>query len=50
MFDTLTDISLLCVIGTLPDYAQGLVKVFWLATGQARPRPAAGGVVAEAHA
>ncbi len=30
MGDTLPDISLLCLLGTVPDYAQGVVKLIWL--------------------
>lgn len=29
MFRTLTDISILMIVGSVPDYAQGLVKLFW---------------------
>jgi len=29
MFRTLTDISILMLVGSVPDYAQGLVKLFW---------------------
>jgi CubicO group peptidase (beta-lactamase class C family) len=36
MFRTLTDISILMLVGTVPDYAQGLVKLFWVVTGHAR--------------
>ena len=29
MFRTLTDISILMIVGSVPDYAQGLIKLFW---------------------
>ncbi len=29
MFRTLTDISILMIVGSVPDYAQGLVKLIW---------------------
>ncbi|MBL8057261.1 MAG: beta-lactamase family protein [Anaerolineales bacterium] len=41
MWANLPDISLLCLIGTVPDYAQGLVKLFWLVGPGARPAAAA---------
>ena len=36
MMSTLTDIFILMVIGSVPDYVQGFVKLFWLATGKTR--------------
>jgi CubicO group peptidase (beta-lactamase class C family) len=36
MFRTLTDISLLMVVGSVPDYVQGVVKLYWLVSGRAR--------------
>ncbi len=37
VFRFLPDIGVLMLVGTLPDYAQGLVKLWWVARGQARP-------------
>jgi CubicO group peptidase (beta-lactamase class C family) len=36
MFTTLPDISILMLVGSLPDYIQGLIKLYWVATGQTR--------------
>lgn len=36
MFVTLTDISILIVVGSLPDYFQGFVKLFWILSGKTR--------------
>lgn len=36
MTSTLTDIAVLMVIGSLPDYVQGFVKLFWLVNGKTR--------------
>ena len=37
VFRFLPDIGVLMLVGTLPDYAQGLVKLWWVARVQARP-------------
>lgn len=36
MFRTLPDISLLMLIGSVPDYVQGFVKLYWLISGKTR--------------
>jgi hypothetical protein len=36
MINTLTDISILMLLGTVPDYLQGFIKLFWLVRGKAR--------------
>jgi CubicO group peptidase (beta-lactamase class C family) len=36
MARTLTDIAILMIVGCVPDYVQGLMKLFWLASGRAR--------------
>ena len=36
MSRTLTDITILMIVGSLPDYVQGFVKLFWLASGKTR--------------
>lgn len=37
MASTLTDITILMVLGSLPDYVQGVAKLFWWAGGKSRP-------------
>jgi hypothetical protein len=32
------DVFLLMLVGTLPDYVQGLIKLAWLLRGRPRPR------------
>lgn len=34
MFRTLPDVSILMLIGSIPDYVQGFVKLFWLVSGK----------------
>ncbi|MBK8417549.1 serine hydrolase domain-containing protein [Candidatus Villigracilis saccharophilus] len=34
MFRTLPDIAVLMIVGSVPDYAQGFVKLFWLVSGK----------------
>ena len=34
MSRTLTDITMLMVIGSIPDYVQGITKVFWIVSGR----------------
>ena len=36
MFRTLPDISILMIVGSLPDYIQGLVKLYWTLSGRTR--------------
>jgi CubicO group peptidase (beta-lactamase class C family) len=36
MSRTLTDIGVLMIVGSVPDYVQGFVKLFWLASGKTR--------------
>ena len=36
MSRTLTDITILMVVGSIPDYVQGFAKLFWLATGKTK--------------
>jgi CubicO group peptidase (beta-lactamase class C family) len=36
MFRTLPDISVLMIVGSVPDYVQGFVKSYWLASGKTR--------------
>jgi CubicO group peptidase (beta-lactamase class C family) len=36
MFVTLMDISILMIVGLIPDLVQGLIKTFWVLTGQTR--------------
>jgi CubicO group peptidase (beta-lactamase class C family) len=36
MFRTLPDISALMILGSVPDYVQGFVKLYWLVGGKAR--------------
>lgn len=36
MFRTLPDISLLMLVGSVPDYVQGFVKLYWLVSGKTR--------------
>ena len=36
MFRTLPDIAVLMVLGSVPDYVQGFVKLFWLVSGKTR--------------
>jgi hypothetical protein len=33
MFRTLPDIAVLMVLGSVPDYVQGFVKLYWLLSG-----------------
>ena len=35
MFRTLPDISILMLVGSIPDYVQGFVKLYWLVSGKA---------------
>ncbi|WKZ41657.1 MAG: serine hydrolase domain-containing protein [Anaerolineales bacterium] len=37
MSRTLTDITILMIVGSVPDYVQGFVKLFWLVSGKTRP-------------
>jgi CubicO group peptidase (beta-lactamase class C family) len=37
MSRTLTDITILMFVGSVPDYVQGFVKLFWLLSGKTRP-------------
>lgn len=37
MSRTLTDITILMIVGSVPDYVQGFVKLFWLVGGKTRP-------------
>jgi hypothetical protein len=32
----LTDITILMIVGSVPDYVQGFVKLFWLVSGKTR--------------
>jgi hypothetical protein len=34
MSRTLTDITILMLVGSVPDYVQGFVKLFWLVSGK----------------
>jgi hypothetical protein len=36
MSHTLTDITILMIVGSVPDYVQGFAKLFWLASGKTR--------------
>ncbi|MDQ2691877.1 MAG: hypothetical protein M3Y68_07600, partial [Chloroflexota bacterium] len=36
MFRTLPDIAILMVLGSVPDYVQGLVKLYWIVGGRTR--------------
>ena len=36
MFRTLPDIAILMIVGSLPDYIQGLVKLYWIADARTR--------------
>lgn len=36
MSRTLTDIAILMIVGSIPDYVQGFVKLFWLVSGKTR--------------
>jgi CubicO group peptidase (beta-lactamase class C family) len=36
MFRTLPDIGILMIVGSLPDYVQGCVKLYWLSRGRMR--------------
>ena len=36
MFTTLTDISILMIIGSVPDYLQGFIKLYWVLIGKTR--------------
>lgn len=36
MSRTLTDITILMIVGSVPDYVQGFVKLYWLASGKTR--------------
>ena len=36
LFKTLPDISILCVIGTVPDYVQGVIKLIWVFSGMGK--------------
>jgi hypothetical protein len=36
MFRTLPDIGVLMIVGSVPDYMQGFVKLFWLVSGKTR--------------
>lgn len=36
MSSTLTDVAVLMVVGSVPDYVQGFVKLFWLVSGKTR--------------
>ncbi len=36
MSRTLTDITILMIVGSVPDYVQGFVKLFWMASGKTR--------------
>lgn len=36
MFRTLPDISILMLVGSVPDYVQGFVKLYWLVSGKTR--------------
>ena len=33
----LTDVTILMILGSLPDYVQGVTKLFWWADGGSRP-------------
>jgi hypothetical protein len=35
LFRTLPDIALLMVLGSVPDYLQGIVKLVWMLSGKA---------------
>jgi len=37
MSRTLGDITVLMLVGSVPDYVQGLIKLFWVLTGKTRP-------------
>jgi hypothetical protein len=37
MFRTLPDICVLMLLGSVPDYVQGFVKLFWMLNGKTRP-------------
>jgi CubicO group peptidase (beta-lactamase class C family) len=47
IFRFLPDIGILMVVGTLPDYAQGVIKLWWLLRERMQPRPTP--VAAPAH-
>ena len=34
MFRTLPDIAILMLVGSVPDYVQGLVKLYWVINGR----------------
>jgi CubicO group peptidase (beta-lactamase class C family) len=36
MTSTLTDIAVLMIVGSVPDYVQGFVKLYWLVSGRTR--------------
>jgi CubicO group peptidase (beta-lactamase class C family) len=36
LFSVLPDIGVLMIVGSAPDYAQGLIKLYWVLTGQTR--------------
>jgi hypothetical protein len=36
MSRTLTDITILMIVGSVPDYVQGFVKLYWLVSGKTR--------------
>jgi len=33
----LTDITILMIVRSLPDYVQGVTKLFWIVSGRTRP-------------
>jgi hypothetical protein len=36
MFRSLPDVAALMIVGSVPDYAQGLVKLYWLVSEKIR--------------
>ena len=37
LFSVLPDIGVLMIVGSVPDYVQGLMKLYWVLTGKTRP-------------
>jgi hypothetical protein len=39
VFKVLPDVGILMLVGSVPDYAQGLIKLWWVLSGKLRPAP-----------
>jgi hypothetical protein len=39
VFKVLSDIGILMLVGSLPDYGQGLIKLWWVLSGKLRRAP-----------